>query len=312
MKKIYIAITVLIVLLTTILFLYFYFDTNDTIKTKEPEIDKKVEQKQNAITKETKKLEKNNKKQNLDKQDSKQETSLTQALNNYLNKSADAQNIAIVVKSLTTNQQFEYNAEKSFFAASTYKLPLAMLYYESDIDLNTTLTITEDVFDSGVISENYQVGDALTIKTLLEYMIIDSDNTAGNMLYNYYGGWVKFLTDASKYSTSTNYYAISNLANDINASYLSDALAYLYEHSAQFSDLINNLKQASSTEYLHTHHLHTPIAQKYGSFDEYLNIAGIVYTNNAYSIVVLTNNLLNGEEVIAEINDICYKYFNKN
>ena len=67
-------------------------------------------------------------------------------------------------------------------------------------------------------------------------------------------------------------------------------LQELYEHPEHYTDLLEYMKEAQPEEYLrHFMEGQYEIAQKYGSVDYYNHIAGIVYSDPAVLIVIMTS-----------------------
>lgn len=237
--------------------------------------------------------------------------SIEEILNNFLEKEKIIQNNVSIVLSDEEKIYYSLNPKKIFFAASTYKLPLAMLYYEKGIDLDTNVLLSSSNIESGVIANNYSIGNYIPISDFIRCMIVYSDNTAGNTLYKFYGGWSKFLKDVSNFSNEVDYYSISKGDNYINAQYLNDTLRYLYKNSDTFNELIIHLKNATTNRFLNLDNIGVPIAQKYGNYDNNLHITGIVYGKHPYFITILTNNMYDQEQFIGKVNRLIFDYFNK-
>ncbi len=241
------------------------------------------------------------------------ENELGNLIDAYLEENqVDKDRIAIYVKSYYVNEEYTWNIQKEFVAASTYKLPLAMKYYEmsanGEINLNDTLVFTAHDYESGGPVGYYPFNTTFTMNTLLEYMIVYSDNSAAHILFNNLGGWESYKKAIQKYTThdvSENYYIHKNI---ITAQYLSDALDYLYRHQDIYTKLIQDMQNAMPSEYLNLY-LPNVTAQKYGCYDWAQNSAGIVFSNYPYSIVVLTSLGSKGIEHMGHINEICYDYF---
>ena len=88
---------------------------------------------------------------------------------------------------LTSGQAFGLNDKESFTAASTIKLPVNLYLYklaaEKKINLNQLLTYTEDFYEEGTGSIQYdEFGTEYSLKELSMQSIIISDNVAINML----------------------------------------------------------------------------------------------------------------------------------
>lgn len=223
--------------------------------------------------------------------------------------------IGICVEGFTYTSSFKLNEFEDFTAASVYKLPLAMLYYEKinagELTLEDTFLYSEKHFEAGgPISYRYKYGDCISLKELLECMILYSDNTAGHILYENLGGWVQFKKASTKYSDmeyKNSFYVGSNI---LTAQYMNDALRYLYEHQEQFSLLLDTMKRSMPEDYLNLDEA-ICIPQKYGYYNGAVNAAGLSLENTPYSIVVFTRLGDKGIEHIGNINKICYDFFAK-
>ena len=101
--------------------------------------------------------------------------------------------VGVAAKHLETDKRVSHNADTVFFTASTLKVPLLVeLYRQVDadiIDVNQRINLTDTlrVPGSGVLKE-LASGLQPTIYDLAMLMIIISDNTATDILYNRVGG----------------------------------------------------------------------------------------------------------------------------
>ena len=99
----------------------------------------------------------------------------------------------VSAKHLETGERISHNADTVFFTASTLKVPLLVeLYRQVDagiIDVNQRVDLTDAlrVPGSGVLKE-LASGLQPTVHDLAMLMIIISDNTATDILYNQVGG----------------------------------------------------------------------------------------------------------------------------
>ena len=101
--------------------------------------------------------------------------------------------VGVGAKHLETGGHMCHNADTVFFTASTLKVPLLVeLYRQVDagvVDVNQRINLTDDlrVPGSGVLKE-LAAGLQPTVHDLAMLMIIISDNTATDILYNRVGG----------------------------------------------------------------------------------------------------------------------------
>ena len=216
------------------------------------------------------------------------------------------------ITDLEHNIKYSMNEKDEFIAASIYKLPLAMLYYDKVNDgeytLDSTFTYSGYMHeDAGVVSSNYGIGSQIPLSDLLDDLIEYSDNDAGHILYENLGGWKEYKEAMTKYtdSISENYYTEDNVST---ANTMNDVVTYLYEHKEDYKDLIENMEKAEPGEYL-DRDTQLSMPQKYGMYDSALNSVGFVECNTPYSIVVLTDLGDKGADVMANINRIAYEHF---
>lgn len=224
----------------------------------------------------------------------------------------DHEKVAYCITDLEHNIKYSMNEKDEFIAASIYKLPLAMLYYdkvnEGEYTLDSTFTYSGYMHeDAGVISSDYGIGSQVPLSNLLNDLIIYSDNDAGHILYENLGGWKEYKEAMTKYtdSISENYYTMDNVTT---ANTMNDVVTYLYDHKEDYKGLIKNMEEAEPGEYL-DRDTQLSMPQKYGMYDSALNSVGFVECNTSYSIVVLTSLGDKGADVMANINRIAYEHF---
>lgn len=224
----------------------------------------------------------------------------------------DHEKVAYCITDLEHNIKYSMNEKDEFIAASIYKLPLAMLYYdkvnEGEYTLDSTFTYSGYMHeDAGVISSDYGIGSQVPLSDLLNDLIIYSDNDAGHILYENLGGWKEYKEAMTKYTDtiSENYYTMDNVTT---ANTMNDVVTYLYDHKEDYKGLIKNMEEAEPGEYL-DRDTQLSMPQKYGMYDSALNSVGFVECNTSYSIVVLTSLGDKGADVIANINRIAYEHF---
>ena len=224
----------------------------------------------------------------------------------------DHEKVAYCITDLEHNIKYSMNEKDELIAASIYKLPLAMLYYdkvnEGEYTLDSTFTYSGYMHeDAGVISSDYGIGSQVPLSDLLNDLIIYSDNDAGHILYENLGGWKEYKEAMTKYTDtiSENYYTMDNVTT---ANTMNDVVTYLYDHKEDYKGLIKNMEEAEPGEYL-DRDTQLSMPQKYGMYDSALNSVGFVECNTSYSIVVLTSLGDKGADVMANINRIAYEHF---
>lgn len=200
-----------------------------------------------------------------------------------------------------------YNEDTYFTAASTIKVPVSMLYYdkiaEGELTLEDTLLYNKGDYEAGggTTAAYYSVGERVPLSHLLEQTIVNSDNTALNILIGNIG-YRKCKEELTKYSDielPEDFYT-SNVAS---GSYYYDVLQYLYQNSDKYSGLIEYMKKSSGGEYLKAKLPQYDVAHKYGSYNGYVHDYGIVYGKNTYLIGVFTKGVADASKLIADIGE---------
>ena len=198
-----------------------------------------------------------------------------------------------------------YNENTYFTAASTIKVPVAMYYYDEinsgNYTLDTGILYASGCYEAGGgnIGSLYSVGDKVPLKNLLEQMIVNSDNTAINILMKNlgYSNVKKAITKYSDETIPDDFYT-SNIAS---ANFYYDVINYLYEHQSEYTTLIDHMKKSSMGMYLKEYITDYDVAHKYGSYSGYVHDYGIVFTESPYLVGIFTNGIPDSDEVIASI-----------
>ena len=241
-------------------------------------------------------------------------------LNNYLKTKYNA---SIMYEDLTTGFKYEYNGDKSYYAASSMKILDALYIYEKasrgELSLDDTVVYQSRFrvsYSSGM--SKHKIGEAISLRTLVSYAILYSDNTAHEMLISYIGSG-----NLNAYAKSLGATSVSiSSAEHYGSITIHDAQIYL----TRLNDFINNnelygeevkvLFINSDDDYLAIPDLGIKVAHKYGQYAPYYNQLGIVYDENPYIIAILTTNYnSNIENTIKDIHNriyILHKMYNDN
>ncbi len=100
---------------------------------------------------------------------------------------------AVYIKSIETGEEVAINADVPMEAMSTIKIPLMIEVLEQvkakRLKLSDKYILTKDDMQGGTGTIQFQdAGAIMTIKDLITYMIVVSDNTATEVLYRKVGG----------------------------------------------------------------------------------------------------------------------------
>ena len=178
-------------------------------------------------------------------------------------------------------------------------------------DLNKTLKYESKFIRHDSLAMQYhKVGEEISIKELINYSILVSDNTAYNMLINYIGK--ETLKDYA-HNLGANY--TLNLQDNYGSITTTDAIIYLaklYElinANNPLSEELKNIFINSDENYLKINNYET--LAKYGFYEQNFHLIGIVLTPHPYIVTILT---LHGkddyETIIKDINSKIYTLHN--
>lgn len=100
--------------------------------------------------------------------------------------------LGVYVRDLDTGQQTAYRADQRWYLASMIKVPVAIAVFRGvergHFTLETPVTLrAADYVDGAGPTKNIAVGTPVTVRFLLEQMIIRSDNTATDVLIDLVG-----------------------------------------------------------------------------------------------------------------------------
>lgn len=225
---------------------------------------------------------------------------LTALLAQFLTENGlNASNFALAFKDLTTGETCYYNELTQMDAASTYKLPLNLIYY----DMEAAGSITADTIVPGTstaLSECHHQS--------LEF----SNNELSEAMVNNYGSYDTLKRDERRYMTLTdaetddayyhhNYYC---------ARQMMDVVAYLYAHQSQYTEALSYLKAAQPGQYFKREITGCEIAQKYGQRDGWQNCAGIIYSEHPFVLAIYSYNTTGGEPLLGSAAKLFYDYAN--
>lgn len=248
---------------------------------------------------------------------------LKEQINAYLSEHGyDPAKVSWSVQDFVTGEVIESsNAKQNFTAASTYKLPLAVYYYEEiaagRINPNDTLVYTEEMREkeddenlNQPIHRKFKVGDKIQIDELLEAALLYSDNIAGHMLYENIGGYDKFKHIVAKYSDQPQTQEFfSESSNVVNADYMMRLLNHIYTTPGTFNDLKYWLQMTGINTFLNRNVPGTYI-QKIGNLDEVRNAVGIYNGNPPFSLSIYSCiSKTGGMDLLADLGQLCLTYF---
>lgn len=223
----------------------------------------------------------------------------------------DAYNMGFMYYNLATGEQISFNENQQFYAASLYKLNMNILVYdyinEGKLSAEDMLYLEYYPDEAGNEFIDYsEYLEATELGVLLDNTIINSDNTAAAMIYHYLGGWTSYREQ---------YFSFFNIDNPI---YTDDTtvgeefivLKYLYDNRERegYSHLIEVMKETAFHDRIDKYVPQELVAHKVGNYEDVVNDEGIVFTDEPYIIIFLTEGVGYASEVIANISRAIYLY----
>ena len=214
-------------------------------------------------------------------------------------------NFGFFYYNVNQNIGYKYNVNKYFQGASTIKVPVAMVYYDrlnaGTITKETKLKYTQNCYEAGggTTAATYKVGSSVPLSFLLEQSIVNSDNTAVNILIRNIG-YSACKKEMQKYSDEempADYYT----SNIITPEFEFDIITYLYNNSSNYTELLEYMKKSSYGDYLKGELPQYEVAHKYGSYGGNVHDYGIIYGKETYIVGVYTNGIANSQDLIASI-----------
>lgn len=239
---------------------------------------------------------------------------------------------AFVIKSLKTGKKFEYNEGVVVPSASLIKIPIMMeiLHQVKDgkISLDDRIVVKEDMKVPYSILSLLESGNSYSIKDVLTLMIIQSDNTATNILMDVAG-----MDNVNKYikSLGLKNTILQRKMMDIDARKagrenrttaldMSNFLELIYKSSEDndyYGSIMKNIliNQLDSSMMRLNIEDNIVIAHKTGELDGISHDAGIVYLENTdYIFCALTWDALSNmfaRKTIGKLSKAAYDYFKK-
>ena len=224
-------------------------------------------------------------------------------LNGFLSK----YNASVYYYDFEKGFSYSYKVSDSYYSASLVKLIPALYIYEKanngELDLDKTLTYTSNYnYTDSTYFDKARYGTKISIRNVVKYSLIYSDNSAYMMLIDYIG-----RNTLKQYGVSlgiSKYMDTDNFGH-INAAEAINVVKRLNSLLSVGSGVTNELKSyltESDKNYLKLEEEGINAATKYGetypNFHEY----GIVYDEHPYGIVILTRDM--GKDYEAEIKAI--------
>lgn len=195
-----------------------------------------------------------------------------------------------------TNETWYYNGDVWSYSASVYKLPLMMM-------------LAQKVANGELKQDDKVCGVDLTYAetSVLTY----SNNDYAHVMIHYFDSERDYreqqvkMSDVPVEDIPERYYVSSHFS----PRFVIGVLRNLYENPDQFPNIVECLKVAMPGQYLsRTLGDEYEVAQKYGAYEQFNNIAGIVYMPHPIFIAINTTWVGNAEQVLADAGKLLADY----
>ena len=218
--------------------------------------------------------------------------SIINEINQYYNQSNNY--FSFKYKDIYTGFSVSYNEKQAIFSASTIKAPKDIYLYEmaslGKINLEDKLTYTSGYYNTGSgVLKNESFGKSYTIKDLIMYSTVYSDNAAHNMLMDKYGreNMLNYWREKGANSIFTQYgnWGV-NSANDA-VIYMEYLYNFYIKGDEYGKTLMNNFLNAKPKFIKNNNNY--KIANKSGWSGSVIHDVSIVFADNPYIVVGLSN-----------------------
>ena len=205
-------------------------------------------------------------------------------------------NFSMSFYNTVTGETYDFNENKFSIAASTYKLPLNMYFYEME--------------QEGKIDPNEKfMWTGMTLSEVHRQSVLYSNNEVSEAMTAYWNNYYIYKENMRKYSSMPveeidEYYYLTNASC---TRMMIDTLKYLYDNSDRFEEMIGYMKAAVPGQYFKAGVQEYEIAHKYGEVNEFVNDVAIIYTPQPILLAVYTQGIY-GAGVCAQVARLVTNY----
>lgn len=217
---------------------------------------------------------------------------------------------------LTTGFDYAYekNQYSSYYAASTTKTLAALYVYikasRDEINLNTTMKYTSKYsYTASKGMKTHKYGEEISLKTLVKYAIIYSDNSAYRMLLDYVGRKELYDFYKKEYNLYTDFKVddFGNISLEKGITYMTILNDFINNNGELGKELQSYFLNAEQND-VALPDLGIEAVHKYGQYSQYYHDIGIVYDEHPYIVVILT--LEGGGNFEEKVKDISRHVYN--
>lgn len=195
--------------------------------------------------------------------------------------------VAYYYENVETGAIFSFNENLTFYAASTIKILPILYIYDTKKDIETKLLVQEKEKKQGSgILKNESLPKEYSVKELMEYSLVYSDNTAYLKLVEWIGK--ENLIQYGKSLGAQHSLEGKDSFGIINCSDLAIYFKKIHEIIIQHQELIAWLKNPVYQIIQDKSLYYASFLRKYGAFDVAYHECGIVEDENPYYLFILT------------------------
>ena len=230
-------------------------------------------------------------------------TELSSLVETYLRENGlDASLVGVSFYCPDTGESWDFNGDQSFYSASLYKVPLAMIYAEK--------------ISAGEMGSDTELF-GLKVEDLEYEILVNSDNDLAYSMLCYLGEPSAVRALFCRYADlPEDYYDWSFYGmSDFTPRFMTEVLKTLYEEESRFPGVMSLMKQAQPGHYFRLDPAMDSlvIAQKYGYLLEsdgsgWSHCAGIIEAETPFILTVMTRYPGMGETIAADLACLFHDY----
>ena len=203
-------------------------------------------------------------------------------------------NLSLYYYNFNTNEEYSYNGDTYYVAASTTKIPLAMSVADDAFNgvysMYSEIDYLESDYEEGTGVLYYQdYINSVTVDEAINLSIIYSDNITKNML--------------RRIASTSTYDYINNIAGDVLSNsnenkytvrQLGEVLKKLYlneNNNPYYDNILEYMKETIFHDRLDKYLPYEDVSHKIGNYYRYYHDIGIVYGKEDYVLAIMTKDI---------------------
>ncbi|MEG2814199.1 MAG: serine hydrolase [Oscillospiraceae bacterium] len=204
--------------------------------------------------------------------------------------------ISVYYEDLYSKNVYSYNTQQKYFIASIIKAPYCMYLYqlasEAKLDLNEKLLLEPKHIKPGTGKLKEIDAETLpkefSIKELISYSILHSDNSAMDLLLDFYphSGYQKYANSIGITNPKDVKYVVNGDICATDAAIYAKALYHFIETNPYGLELKKDMLETINPMIVSKN----PVARKYGWGEKSFHDMAIVYAKNPYVLVILSDH----------------------